>query len=218
LENLIEKIENLPLFSGIDKQELSSYFSKIRYYEKTYTKGKPLILQGMPYKALYIITKGYCIGEMTDESGKLLKIEDFPAPYTLASALLFADDNRMPVTVWAKTEAEVLIISYDNIISFCQLEKHFMVNLLNDVANKFTFISNKLVYLQFKSLREKILYYLSKQKPDDSGTIVLKQSIQELSTLFGVERPSLSRALIRMEKDGIFERDGKVIKMIRDMR
>lgn len=217
MEELIKKIDNLPLFLGIKREQLSSYFSTIRYYEKTYEKGKPLILQGMPYKALYIITKGYCIGEMTDDSGKILKIEDFPAPYVLASALLFADDSRMPVTVWTKTEVDLLIISKEQALSLCQMNKQFMENLFKDVANKFTFISNKLVYLQFKSLQEKILYYLSKQEPNRSGEVKLRQSIQELSAFFGVERPSLSRAIIRMEKRGIIKRDGKVIKVLRDI-
>jgi hypothetical protein len=51
---------------------------------------------------------------MADSSGKILKIEDFEAPYALASALLFADDNRIPVTVWAKTDVDVLIIKKMN--------------------------------------------------------------------------------------------------------
>jgi CRP-like cAMP-binding protein len=170
----------------------------------------------MPYKALYIITDGYCIGEMTDDSGKVLKIEDFPAPYTLASALLFADDNRMPVTVWAKTETNLLILSHDAVLTLCRTEEQFMENLLKDLANKFTFLSTKLTYLQFKSLQEKIIYYLSGQQKDDSGYVELRQSIRELSSLFGVERPSLSRALIRMENEGIIERDGKRVKVISD--
>jgi len=214
VEKIINKIENLPIFNGIESSKLLPLLKGIHYYEKKYQKDTALILQGMPYKALYIITSGECSGQMADSSGKILKIEDFEAPYALASALLFSDDNRIPVTVWAKTDVDLLIIKREELISLCQRNTQFLINLFGDVANKFTFISNKLIYLQFKSLQEKILFYLSKQKAEDSGWINLKHSIQELSTLFGVERPSLSRALARMENDGIIERDGKKIRIL----
>ncbi|MBN2737344.1 MAG: Crp/Fnr family transcriptional regulator [Spirochaetales bacterium] len=213
MEKIIKKIETLPLFRGIEGQSLASLFEGIQYYEKHYAKGSALILQGMPYKALYIITEGKCFGQMSGASGKILKIEDFEAPYALAGPLLFADDNRIPVTLWAKTDVDLLIFKKEDLLSLCHKNKQFMVNLINDMANKFTFISSKLMYLQFKSLEDKILYYLSRQVADSSGWIKLKQSIQELSTLFGVERPSLSRALSRMEDDGVIEKAGKKIRI-----
>jgi DNA-binding MarR family transcriptional regulator len=70
------------------------------------------------------------------------------------------------------------------------------------------------MYLQFKSLQDKILFYLSTQKTGESGFCKLSHSILELSNIFGVERPSLSRALARMEREGIIVRHGKAIKVI----
>jgi CRP-like cAMP-binding protein len=215
MEKFLKKIGTLPLFKGIEEEKLRIYLSKIHYYEKKYEKGAALIVQGMPYKALYILIDGKCAGEMADASGKILKIEDFEAPYALASALLFAGDNRIPVTIWAKTDVHLLIIKREELVSLCRKDKRFLLNLFGDVADKFTFISNKLMYLQFKSLRDKILFYLSAQQSDESGRVLLKQSIQELSTLFGVERPSLSRALSQMEKEGIIQRKAKRIKVIK---
>ena len=150
---------------------------------------------------------------MADSSGRILKIEDFEAPYALAGALLFADDNRIPVTVRTKTDVDLLIIKREDLISLCQKDRQFLINLLGDIADKFTFIADKLMYLKFKSLQDKILFYLSRQKADQSGWITLRHSIQELSTLFGVERPSLSRALSRMANEGLIERKGKRIKI-----
>ncbi|MBN1648251.1 MAG: Crp/Fnr family transcriptional regulator [Spirochaetales bacterium] len=214
MEDILKKISTLSLFNGIDITQFSSFFAGIKYYKKTYQKNTALILQGMPYKALYIMISGRCVGQMSDSSGKIIKIEDFEAPYALASALLFSDDNHIPVTVWAKTTVELLIIKKEDLIFLCLKNKLFLLNLLNDIANKFSFISNKLMYLQFKSLEEKILYYLHKQNPDFDGFITLKKSIQELSNIFGVERPSLSRTLARMHKKGLIVRYKKRIKLI----
>jgi len=214
MENFFTKIEKLPLFKGIDKKEAQALFSNIRCHTQAYERGTPLILQGTPYNALHIIIGGTCVGEMADDSGKIITIESFPAPYTLASALLFADDNRMPVSVWTKSAVEVLVIDKRDVIGLCNMHEQFLINLFSDVANKFTFISQKMAYLALKSLEDRILFFLSQQTPDSEGYIHLTQRITELSTLLGVERPSLSRALARMEKNGVIRRENRRIKVI----
>lgn len=214
MESLFTEIESLPLFKNIDRKELALHISKLQYYKKRYEKNTPLILQGMPYKALYILLGGTCIGEMADVTGRVIKIEDFHSPYVIASALLFAGDNRMPVSVRTKTDVEVLIIKRSDVIKLCKMQEQFLINLLSDVADKFTFISRKLTFLNFKTLEERILLFLSNQVPDKDGFIHVKQKIAELSSLFGVERPSLSRALSRMEGKGIIVREGKRVKVL----
>jgi CRP-like cAMP-binding protein len=171
-------------------------------------------MQGAPYKALYIIIDGNCSGEMSDESGKLLKIEDFYAPYTIASAMLFADDNRIPVTVTTRSPVRLLVIRKEDLLLIAQKNIRFMDNLLKDIANKFLFISSKLYYFKFNTLNEKILAYLKRQKKDSDGFVQLRHTVFELANLFGVERPSLSRALSRMEKDGILLRNDKRFKIV----
>ena len=213
MESLFSEIEKLPLFEHIDRRELAIHFSHLDYYTKTYEKDSPLILQGMPYKALYILVRGTCIGEMADDSGRTIKIEDFDPPYVIASALLFAHDNRMPVTVRANTAVELIIIKKTDVIKLCRIQEQFLINLLADVADKFTFISSKLAYLKFKSLEERVLFFLSQQIPDTDGFIHIKQKIVELASLFGVERPSLSRALSQMERNGLIVRKKKMIKL-----
>lgn len=99
MEKILKIIEKIPFFRGIEDDRLLSAFTGIRYYVKKYEKGTIIILQGVPDKTLYLLTTGDCICEMTDEAGKVLKIEDFNAPDALASTLLFADDPRIPVTV-----------------------------------------------------------------------------------------------------------------------
>ncbi len=214
MQEILKKLRNIPLFEGLKDKDLADFLSEIKIHIKRYSEGRPVIMQGMPCKALYVLLSGKCSGEMSDAGGKVIKIEDFDAPYALASALLFSDDNTIPVTIWTRSEAEILVIRKPDLIRFCTRNELFLHNLLKDLANKFVFISGKLVYLQFKSLEEKVIYYLSKQPKDSRGWVHPGHSINELSGLFGVERPSLSRVLGKMVKDGRLVRKGKVMRLL----
>ncbi len=57
-----------------------------------------------------IVISGIVKGEMVDETGKVIKIEDIPAPGALATAFLFGNRNRFPVNVVALSDGELLII------------------------------------------------------------------------------------------------------------
>ncbi|MDD3414589.1 MAG: helix-turn-helix domain-containing protein, partial [Lachnospiraceae bacterium] len=51
----------------------------------------------------------------------------------------------------------------------------------------------------------------------NSRTIILKKTKQELADLFGVQRTSISREFTRMEKDGliIIDRNNNIIELLK---
>ena len=57
-----------------------------------------------------IVIGGTVKGEMVDYSGRVIKIEDIPAPGALASAFIFGSRNRFPVNVVALTDTSLMII------------------------------------------------------------------------------------------------------------
>jgi CRP/FNR family transcriptional regulator, dissimilatory nitrate respiration regulator len=210
----IEHLKQISLFKNITDFELKNIIPEIHIYKKEYKKGGIILLQGEPYNELYIIINGKCSGEMVDASGKTVKIEEFSAPHPLAAGILFAEKNFLPVSVIAKTDMEVLTIGKGDILKLCALSKTFLKNMLSDISDKFVFISTKISFLQFKSIKEKFVNYISALPKSNTGEIILPDSIEELSTLFGVSRPSLSRAISELESDGIISKKNKKIKIL----
>jgi len=101
-----------------------------------------------------------CYGEMVDVTGKTVKIEDFNPPSILASAVLFATNNRMSGSVVAKTDCEIIAMSKQSILTLCSLHNQFLNNLLNPIPDKFLFISYKLIFYSFKTIKEKLAHYI----------------------------------------------------------
>ena len=65
---------------------------------------------GEPVNSLMVVIKGVVKGEMVDYAGRVIKIEDIPAPGALASAFMFGNRNRFPVNVIAVSDGELLLI------------------------------------------------------------------------------------------------------------
>ncbi len=215
MEELLLKSQ---LFSGLNEMQIRELFTKIVFQTRSYAKGEVVVSGGDECRSLQIVLKGSMKGEMIDYSGRVLKIEDILAPRPLAVAFLFGKNNRYPVTVTANAYSELLVLPKSSVVILMQLSEVFLTNFLNAVSNRAQFISGKLRFLSFKTLKGKLAHYLMEldrqQNQDQEGIIVLTRTQEELAELFGVARPSLSRTLRELHHQGIIEADGRLVRIL----
>lgn len=205
-----------PLFAGIKEDEIKKLFSRIVYQVRSYAKGEIIASGGEECRSLQIVFTGNVKGEMIDYSGRVLKIEDIPPPRPLAVAFLFGKNNRFPVTISATEYTELIVLPRNSVVTLMQSSEKFLTNFLNAVSNRAQFISGKLRFLSFKTLKGKIAHYLMEldNLQKHNGRVVLNKSHEELAELFGVARPSLSRALRELHHQGIIEASGRNVRII----
>jgi CRP-like cAMP-binding protein len=209
-EEIVSQIQKCPLFSGIEMNELSQLLDKTSARIRNYGK-KDLIAQaGDEVHFLHILITGSVNAEMTDYSGKVIKIEDLHPPKPLAPAFLFGAQNRYPVNITALEDAELLSIPRDEFLKVMQLSEQVLRNFVNSVSSRGQFLSNKIKFLSFSSIREKLAqYFLELSKKTGSDDFILPLSQSQLAELFGVTRPSVGRAVSEMNQDGLIRTDGK---------
>ena len=198
---------NNPLFRGITPEKLSANLEEISFHTRSYKKGEILARQGDVCNRLMILTKGSVRGEMIDYSGRLIKVEDIAAPRALAPLFLFGEENRFPV--------EVIEIPKSSVLELFRKNEQFLENYMNLSANYARTLSDKLFFMSFKTIRQKIASYLLRlHKQQQQLQITLDRSQQELSDYFGVSRPSLARELSHMQDDGLITADRKQITIL----
>ena len=164
---------------------------------------------------LVILTKGSVRGEMIDYSGRLIKVEDIAAPRAIAPLFLFGEENRYPVEVTANEPTEVIEIPKTSVLELFRKNEQFLENYMNLSANYARTLSDKLFFMSFKTIRQKIASYLLRlYKQQQQLHITLDRSQQELSDYFGVSRPSLARELAHMQEDGLLTADRKQITIL----
>ncbi len=214
----MEKVKILgqsTLFKNIEEEELNALMQKVHYQVKAYTTGEVVVFSGDECNELQIVLEGSVRGEMMDLAGRVLKMEDITVPRPLAVAFLFGQNNRYPVTVTANDEVKLLVFPRESVLKMMQLNVNFLTNFMNDVSNRAQFISGKLKFLSFQSLKGKLAHYLLEQDQQRQGKIVLTKTQEQLADFFGVARPSLGRVIRDMHNEGVISATGKNIE-IRD--
>ena len=212
---MIPALVNNPLFRGITLERLFADLEEISFHTRSYKKGEILAQQGAVCNRLVILTKGSVRGEMIDYSGRLIKVEDIAAPRAIAPLFMFGEENRYPVEVTANEPTEVIELPKSSVLSLFRKNEQFLENYMNLSANYARTLSDKLFFMSFKTIRQKLASYLLRlYKQQQQTHITLDRSQQELSDYFGVSRPSLARELAHMQEDGLLIADRKHITIL----
>lgn len=212
---MIPALVNNPLFRGITPERLSADLEEISFHTRSYKKGEILAQQGAVCNRLVILTKGSVRGEMIDYSGRLIKVEDIAAPRAIAPLFLFGEENRYPVEVTANEPTEVIELPKSSVLSLFRKNEQFLENYMNLSANYARTLSDKLFFMSFKTIRQKLASYLLRlHKQQQQAHFTLDRSQQELSDYFGVSRPSLARELAHMQEDRLLIADRKHITIL----
>ncbi|MCY1721821.1 Crp/Fnr family transcriptional regulator [Prolixibacteraceae bacterium Z1-6] len=207
-------LSQCPVFMGIPDSENKNLLQQIHFQVKKYEKDEVVVHAGDEVTFLYIVLSGSVRGEMIDYSGKTVKIEDIEAPKPLASAFLFGKENKFPVTVTANNNASLLAIPVAEFLKLLQLNTRLLRNYLNNISTRAQFLSQKLHFLSFKTIKEKVAHFLLKQAGEKFHSFELKNTQQQLADLFGVTRPSLARVLGDMQNEGLIKIEKKTVTLL----
>ena len=188
-------LSNSPLFQGLSDDEIERLLGTANYRIRSYNAGAVIAISGEEIISLIIVISGSVRGEMSDLTGRTIKIEDINPPQALAAAVLFGAGARYPVTVIANADSELLIINKDDYLKMMAADRRILSNYLTFICNKTQFLSGRLRFHSFHTIKGKLAHYLSSLPGAQTGRVVIDRTQQELSEYFGVTRPSLARAL-----------------------
>jgi len=207
-------LSQCPVFRGISATDAENLLKQVHFQLRKFQKDEIVVVAGAPVLNLNIVISGSVRGEMIDYSGKTIKIEDVEAPKPLAAAFLFGQDNKFPVTVTANEKCTILVIPVGEFLKLLQMNSQILRNYLNSISSRAQFLSQKLHFLSFKTIKGKVAHYLLQQAGDRFHSVELKNTQQQLADLFGVTRPSLARVFGDMQKEGLISISNKTVKLI----
>jgi CRP-like cAMP-binding protein len=199
------------LFKGLSASDIKKIFSEVPNQLKKFKSGNVISQSGEPVSSLVVIVEGIVKGEMVDFSGRVIKIEDIPAPGALAPAFMFGSINRYPVNVVAVSDGSLLLIGKADFLKLLMRNDTVLVNFLDMISNRSQFLSEKIKFLNFKTIRGKLAHYILQKAGKERVTVVLDKTQSDLADFFGVARPSVARALGDLEDEGFISARGKII-------
>ena len=196
---MFEILGSSPLFNGLESHQINTLIAKCPHQVKSFTKNEVLAYSGQVVDKAMIILTGKLQGEMIDLAGSSLKIEDLNAPQMVAPAFLYGPQALFPVNLSAISDGTMLVIYKNDFTKLLTLDQRVLANFLNIISGKAQFLSRKITFLSFKTIKEKLAYFLLNILKSNTMFIPINHSQKEVAELFGVARPSLARIIGELE-------------------
>lgn len=213
-QDTLEKIKNTILFKGISPEDLDNIFRQISYRIQKYEKGETLFLEEEECDSIGIVLQGEIELYKGIHAGKRVTLTRIFSGDMFAEAIIFSTAKKYPATIEAMKKTDILYISRTSLMGMYLMFPSLIESFINILSNKIIILNEKINLLSLKNIRQKIAYMILKQgTKSENGDLIFQLTKQKFSEQIGVERPSLSRELIKMKEEGIFEIDGKKIKV-----
>ena len=200
---MFEILKDSPLFNGLDNHEVDSLINNALHQIRQFSGKEVLAFSGEKVEKAMILLEGKLQGEMVDFAGNSLKIEEIEPPQMVAAAFLYGPQSVFPVNLSVLADGKMLVIYKKDFTKMLSADPRVLNNYLNIVSGKAQFLSRKITFLSFKTIREKIAYYLLQNLKKSSNIILMNQSQKGLAELLGVARPSLARTISEMESENL---------------
>ena len=210
----MKALTQCPLFKDIPYEEINKLVGE-GFGVRQFKENEIIVSQGTVYSTLLIIIEGEVVGEMNDFSGKTVVIETINAPNLIAPAILYCEQNKIPVNVVAKTYVKVLPISREDLSHILQSNIKVLNNFLRLISERSKFLSDKVRLLRFGTIKSKFSgYLLELYSRKQSLNFTIEHSQQELADMFGVSRPALAKTIGQMIDEGLIWSSNKEYKIL----
>ncbi|MCG9478675.1 MAG: Crp/Fnr family transcriptional regulator [Actinomycetia bacterium] len=211
----ISQLGQSSIFEGLSPREIEDVLEQIFYTIKPYSQGQIIFSQHRLSHSLGIILEGKVKVAKFLPSGKNIIIARFTPPASFGEGTVFSQQEFNPSTVMADSRARILFIDQANLLKLFAVNQQIMTNFLKLLSRRLLLLNQKISLLSLSSIREKLSYYLlDLSDKQNSLTVRLPYTRTYLANYLCIPRPSLSRELSRMQKDGLILSEGRKITII----
>ena len=210
----IYALNKCQLFNSIEAKQYDELLKKLKAKIRKFKKNETIIHFADEVKHAGIIIEGSVKGIFLNEGLDEVNMSYFSTGDMFAEALSCSGCLNSPVEVSTITDATVLFVDLLSIDFEDDLLKIINRNLLKGLANKNLFLNLKLRIISQKTLRDKIIMYLSSLPKDIDGYRISQYNQTALASFLNANRSALSRELKQMENEGLIKRKLNKIKLL----
>lgn len=206
----IEILKECPLFAGIEPGELAALLDCLSARRQHYARDAFIFRAGDAALYVGVVLSGGVNVIQEDFWGARTILTHIAPGGLFGEAFSCTETRQLPVSVVATEASQIMLIDYRKIItacsSACVFHAMLIANMLRILADKNILLTRKIEYLSRKTIRERLLAFLSAQAVQaGSRDITIPYNRQELADFLSVERSALSRELALMKKDGLLD-------------
>ncbi|CUH97232.1 hypothetical protein P22_3359 [Propionispora sp. 2/2-37] len=220
MREYISAICGLPLFAGIQEEDFEVMLGCIGSYVKTYNKGEFISFSSEPMKCVGIVLDGTVHMIKEDLWGNKTILVFIKKTELFGETFVCGNRNASTVTFFAAANARILFLPFDQVMHSCSkaciFHQFLIENMVRLIANKNIQLMEKLEVISKKTLREKIMTYLSLQAQlSNCKYFELPIGRLELADYLCADRSALTRELCKMKEDGLLDFEKNTFRLLK---
>ncbi|MEE0954575.1 MAG: Crp/Fnr family transcriptional regulator [Eubacterium sp.] len=216
----IQQIRQSPLFDGISDKDLPAMLKCTGCYTHFFNKGEPVYSQEEEVKTVGIVLCGHVQMLQEDIWGRKTILTAMDPGDMFGETFACGSETTSKVTFLCTMPSKILMMPFHHIMNMCSnacsFHNKLIENMVRMIAVKNGQLMQKVEILSKRTLREKILAYLSREvQKQKSQYLDIPMGRIELAEYLGADRSALSRELSRMKEDGLIDYDRNTFRLIK---
>lgn len=198
------------IFSGTEPNEVMAMRGCLGAYARHFDKGTYIYRTGDSVSSLGLVLRGGVNVETVDAWGNTNLLSHVGAGQVFAETYAAVSDVPLLCDVLAVEATDILFLNVARVLTTCSSNcthhQRVVVNLMQIFARKNLELSKRAQVVAAKTIRGKVLAYLSITATDKgSDEFDIPFNRQQLADYLGVDRSALSAELSRMQREGLIE-------------
>lgn len=196
------------LFQGMSEEDVESVLECLRAKVQSYSKREVIYRAGEDVLSVGLVLRGSVNIEHDDVWGNKNILDNIGEGQVFGETYACIPGEPLMVSVIAAEETEVLFLNTDKLFAACTevcgYHNKLIQNLLLITAQKNQNLTRKIFHTTPKSIRDKLLSYLSFQAVrEGSYRFEIPFNRQQLADYLGVDRSAMSKELGKMQREGL---------------
>ena len=196
------------LFQGIREHEIEAMLTCLSAEERTYGNDAYIYRAGDVTGRLGVVMEGAVNIIKDDVWGNRKIIENIGGGQIFGETYACLKGELLMVDVQASERSRILFMDVNRILttcsSSCDFHNRLIRSLMYVLAGKNLMLTKKMDIITPKSLRERVMVYLSQESVKQGcRTVTVPFNRQQMADYLSVDRSALSAELSRMQRDGV---------------
>jgi len=199
-----------PLFLGIRPEDMEGMLGCIGYYVREYKRGEIIAFEAETINHVGVVLKGSVDMIKEDVWGNRTMLLRSYVEDVFGETFACGEDSLSVVTFVAAEDTKVMFLSFCRVMHTCThacvFHQTLIENMVRVIARKNRELMRKIEVVSKKTLREKILAYLSIQsQTQGTSRFTIPLGRGEWAEYLCADRSALTRELVKMKDEGLID-------------
>lgn len=201
-------LKKMGLFAGMEPDEIAAALHCLHAESRLFHKGEYIFHEGETITCIAVLADGKLLIQRNDYWGNQSLLYLLETGELFGGAYIAPGGGALLHDIVAAEDSIVIFFHIQKILTRCPSDCKYQIKLIQNLfftlSEKNRKLAQKLNYMAQRTIRDKLLSYLSDQSMEKgTSSFDIPFNRQQLADFLSVDRSALSKELCKMRDDGL---------------